>query len=407
MKWMQKAPAESWRRDLYILWVCTFVTQLGFSLIMPFLSLYLEELGVQGSSVELWSGVVFSANFLMMALFAPLWGSLSDRFGHKPMMLRSSFGMALVVCFMGLVTNPWQLLGLRLLQGIVAGFIPAVTAYMASHVPKERSGWALGMLGTGTVAGTVLGPLVGGVLANVMGYRPIFYLTSVSCLLSGIVVWLTLHETAKPKERTKSAGMWSEIKSIRQYPIALAMAVVLFMNMFSMMTAEPVIARYLQHLKAPLEWVSFLSGVVFSMTGVANIIVAPIFGRISDRLGSQRVLAFCLGGAAVLYMVQGLATATWHMIALRFVLGLFTGGLQPAVNGLLARAVPREVQGRIFGITSAAVSVGQTVGPLVGGVVAAGFGLRAVFPVTGVLLLINLLWVLRRVNESPVQEVAS
>ncbi len=397
---------ESWRRDLYILWACGFVIQLGFSLIMPFLPLYLEELNVHGPAVELWSGVIFSANFMMMAVVSPIWGALSDRIGRKSMMLRSSFGMALVVWLIGLVTNPWQLLGLRLLQGLVSGFMPASTAYMASVVPRERSGWALGMLGTGSVAGTVLGPLVGGALARVMGYRPIFFLTSVSCILGGVVVVLTIHEKFTPVKREKRDDQVSGFKVLAAYPVVLAMAVVLFMNMFSMMTAEPILARYLQSLKAPAEWVSFLSGVVFSMTGVANIIVAPIVGRITDRIGAKRVLAFCLAGASIMYLAQGIATATWQMIVMRFVLGLFTGGLQPAVNGLLARSVPREIQGRIFGLTSSAVFIGNTVGPLVGGVVAASLGLRAVFPVTGVLLLLDLVWVLRGVNEASVQAPA-
>jgi MFS family permease len=176
-------------------------------------------------------------------------------------------------------------------------------------------------------------------------------------------------------------------------------AAVLFMNTFSMLTAEPILARFLQTLQAPAQWVSLLSGVVFSMTGVANMMVAPVVGRISDTFGSRRLLVVCLAGASLLYVVQGFATSTWQMIVLRFALGLFTGGLMPAVNVLIARSVPREVQGRVFGLTNSAIFLGNTAGPLVGGAIAATFGLRSVFPVTGVLLLCDLAWVAASVRD--------
>lgn len=390
---------EPWRRDLNILWACNFVLQMGFSLIMPFLPLYLEELNLQGPEVDLWSGIIFSANFIVMAIFSPIWGALSDRTGRKPMMLRSAFGMALVVWLMGLATSVWHLLGLRLLQGVAAGFIPATMAYVAGIVPRERSGYAMGLLGTGATAGTILGPLVGGVLSRWIGYRPIFFLTSISCLIAGAVVAITIRERFTARPREKGEGLAGDLRLVSRYPIVLAMTVVLFMNTFSVLTAEPVLARFLRTLDAPLAWVSFLSGLVFSMTGVANLLVAPVAGRLSDRFGSKQLLLVCLGGASVLYIVQGFATATWQMVALRFVLGIFTGGLMPAVSGLIARTVPRSVQGRVFGLTNSAIFLGNTAGPLVGGILAAKFGLRSVFPVTGALLVADLVWVAVGVHE--------
>jgi len=373
---------------------------MGFSLIMPFLSLYLEEMGLRGPAVDMWSGVIFSANFVVMAIVSPIWGSISDRTGRKPMMLRSAFGMAVVVSLMGLAQTPWQMLGLRLLQGLAAGFIPAATAYMASVAPREKAGHVLGLLGTGNMAGSILGPLVSGVLAQWMGYRPIFYLTGLSCLISGLIVLFLVKERFTPVEhKHEQRGLAGGLAFVRQYPIVMAMSVVLFMNMFSILTVEPVLARYLQILDAPAEWVTTLSGLVFSVTGVATIIVAPQVGKLSDRIGSRRLLAIALAGASVVYIVQGFATAVWQMIALRFVLGLFTGGLMPVANALIARSIPRELQGRVFGLTNSAISIGNTAGPLVGGFVASTFGLRSVFPVTGVLLVLDLVWVLLSVRD--------
>jgi len=390
---------ERWRRDLYVLWACSFIVQGGFSLIMPFLPLYLEELHVRGSAVQMWSGLIFSANFVVMAIVSPIWGALSDKVGRKPMMLRSAFGMGIVVWFMGLVVSPWQLLGLRLFQGVASGFYPAAVAYIASVSPREHAGYALGMLATGQVAGTIMGPLAGGVLAKVMGYRPIFFVTSLSCLISGLIVMLTIRERFTPIVRPKSTGLKGEIALIRQHPVVLGVAMLLFLNMVSILTAEPVLTLYLRTLKAPQEWVSLLSGLVFSITGVATLMVAPRMGRLSDRIGSRKVLTVCLSGAALMYVLQGFAASAWQMVAMRFVLGLFTGGLMPAANGLLARSVPREIQGRIFGLTSSAIFLGNTVGPILGGGIAAWFGMRSVFPVTGVLLLVTLAWVRTGVRD--------
>lgn len=398
---------EQWRKELPFLWASSFIAQLGFSLIMPFLPLYLEELGVQGSSVELWSGVVFSANFLMMALMSPVWGALADRVGRKPMMLRSAIGMGITVGLMGFARNPWQLLGLRLLQGVTAGLIPAATAYMASITPRERSGHALGILATGNMAGSVLGPLVGGLLAKLIGYRPIFFITGASCLLAGLIILLFTHERFTPAPRTEKSGGGATLAILRSHPVVLAMSVVLFMNMFSVLTIEPILARFLEQLEAPADWVSFLSGLVFSVTGIATILVAPRIGRLSDLIGSRRLLAIALGGAAAIYTLQGFATAVWQMVALRFVLGLFTGGLMPAANGLIARSVPKEITGQVFGLTASFMAIGQTLGPLAGGLLAAGLGVRSVFPITGALLAADLLWVLLAVRDAAVRDEAA
>jgi len=388
-----------WRRGLYILWFCSFLIQVGFSLIMPFLPRYLAEIGVQGPAISLWSGVIFAANFVTMAIVSPLWGAVSDRVGRKPMMLRSTLVMGVIVALMGFAQSPQQLLLLRLLQGVAAGFPAAATAYLSGIAPRDQAGRALGMLGTGNMAGSILGPIVGGLLAQVIGYRPIFFLTGGSCLVAGLIVLFTIQEHFTPAPAGERQETGSAVAIVRRYPVVMGVAVVLFMNMFSVLTAEPILSTYLEELDAPAGWVSLLSGLVFSVTGLAQVIISPAVGSLSDRVGSRPIIAAALGGAAAMYLLQGMASEVWHMIALRFVLGLFTGGLMPAANGLIARSVPRELQGRAFGVTQSAMFMGNTAGPLVGGALAAAFGPRAVFPVTGALLLADLAWVLVGLRE--------
>lgn len=394
---------ERWRKDLYILWGCNFVIQLGFSLIMPFLSLYLEDMGLQGGAVDMWAGIIFSANFITMAIFSPIWGGLSDRIGRRPMMLRSAFGMGLVTFFMGLAQSHYQLFGLRLLQGIMSGFVPASAAYMVSVTPRERVGYALGLMTTGSVTGSILGPMVGGLLAKGMGYRPIFFLTSAFCLIGGVVTLLTIKEQFTPAPKS-SAGKESAFGLLKQYPQVIGVACLLFLTNTSIMTAEPILSRFLENLQAPAGWVEFLSGMVFSMTGVANLVIAPRAGVLTDKIGSKKILTVAVAGAAVVYLAQGFAAAVWQMALLRFCLGLFTGAIQPAASSLLARSAPREVQGRLYGLTNSAMFLGNTLGPLIGGSIAAGWGLRAPFPVTACLMALGFIWARRGLKEGAVLE---
>ncbi len=162
----------NWKRNLTVTWLGCFLTGAAFSLVMPFLPLYVEQLGVTGhSALNMWSGLVFSITFLFSAIASPFWGGLADRKGRKIMLLRSALGMAIVMMLMGMAQNIWQFLLLRALLGLLGGFIPNANALIATQIPRHKSGWALGTLSTGAVSGALLGPLAGGFLADHWGLR--------------------------------------------------------------------------------------------------------------------------------------------------------------------------------------------------------------------------------------------
>lgn len=170
---------EAWQRNLYVLCAALFVVMLGMSMIMPFLPLYIQQdFGVSDPhEVTAWAGIIFGANFLTAGLVSPIWGNLADKFGRKIMILRSGFSMSVIVALTGFASSIWMLLGLRLLNGTVGGIIPASTALIASTAPAERAGWAQGMLQSFVTAGSIMGPLVGGLLADRIGFRMIFLVT--------------------------------------------------------------------------------------------------------------------------------------------------------------------------------------------------------------------------------------
>lgn len=385
-----------WRRDLLILWGCTFAINAGFSLIMPFLPLYIASMGVRGTrAVDLWTGAIFAANFLTAALLSPVWGSLSDRVGRRPMMLRAGFGMAVALGLMGLARAPWQLLVLRLLLGTTAGFIPAAVSYMATAAPPAHRGYALGVLQTGSVAGGVVGPLIGGVLARWLGYGDIFFVTAAASVAAGLAVLLFIREQWPPAGAAPSRRRGS-LRSATPGPVK-AMLVVMFLVPFSLMMAEPIITVYLKELGTSPSSLTLWSGVAFSATGVASVLVAPFLGRMADRRGPKAILIATLAGSGVVYASQAVATGPWSLAIIRFGLGLFLGGVTPAANALIAAYVPPEDVGAAYGLTTSSTFVGNLLGPLVGGTLAAALGERAVFPATGALQLVAAAWLVARV----------
>ncbi|BDG61677.1 MFS transporter [Caldinitratiruptor microaerophilus] len=394
---------QGWRRNLYVLWAANFVVSAGFSLVIPFLPLYIqEELGVRDpAQVQLWSGVVFAANFAMMAIFSPIWGAIADRTGRKLQMLRSGYGMSVAVLLMGLATSVWHLFGLRLLQGVFSGFIPAAVAFAAANTPAEHTGYALGILQTASGAGNIIGPLIGGVLAKAIGsYRPIFFLTAAACVTAATAVLVFVRERFEPPPARARATLAADLRHVVQNPVLLAMTVVYFLNFFGLLTVEPILTLFLKNLETPEHWVDIMAGAVFSAAGIATVISAPILGRTGDRLGHRRVLLWSLGAATVLYALQSFVTQAWQLLVLRFLVGLALGGIQPAASALVAQAAGSEFQGRAFGVVNSAVFLGNTVGPLAGGLVAGFLGQRMVFWVTAAAIALNILWVQRAVPEA-------
>lgn len=392
---------EVWKRNLVILTISQFIVQTGMSLILPFLSLFLEkDLGLANDpNLNLWSGVIFGANFLTALIFAPIWGRIADRIGRKVMLLRSAFGMAIITGTMGFVTSPAQLLGLRLLNGVISGFIPAAIALVSTNTPKERVGFALGVLQAGGVAGTILGPAFGGVLADLLGYRLVFIVTGSMLFLAGCFSLFFVKEINKPnpKEVTKSNGFVHDFKLIISNGPMIALFTTGMLIQFSIMGTSPQLSLYVKDLLADPTYVSFFAGLVVSATGIANMVTAPFLGRLGDRVGSQNVLFICLIGSALITLPHAFANSIWMLVALRFLLGLFVGGLMPSVNALIRVFAPKGMESRTYGYATSSQFIGNMLGPVVCALIADSFGIAYAFVLTAVLLFLNTVWVYKMV----------
>lgn len=380
----------NWKRNLYILMVCQFFVMAAMTMIIPFLPLYLQELGVTDpQAVSRWAGIIFGANFLTAFLFSPLWGRLADRHGRKLMLLRSGFGMALVVTLTGFATGPWSLLLLRLLNGMISGFIPAAITLVSMSTPKKRVGYALGMLQAGAVAGGVCGPLFGGILADLIGFRMVFYVTGLTILITAFVVLYFVKEDKKKKvlsvEKTDTIEDFKKIASTQ--PI-LPLFFVFFIVQCALIGINPLLSLFVQDLTTTQN-VAFYAGLAMSVMGFANMSASPFLGKLSDRKGAHFVLLFSLLFAAIVTFPQAFVQSYWQLIIFRFLLGLCLGGLLPSINSLIRNLAPEGMESRTFGFSNSFMYLGTMIGPIAGGWLTSVAGIRSLFITSTILLLIN------------------
>ncbi|MBP2651015.1 MAG: tetA 3 [Firmicutes bacterium] len=384
---------EIWKRNLLVCWLGSFATAAGLSQIAPVLPLYIEHLGVLDTAkIEQWSGLAFGITFIIMAIASPLWGRAADKYGRKAMLLRASLGMSLVITCMGFVQNVYQLVGLRLLQGAVSGFISASIILVATQVPKKRAGWALGTLSTGGVAGTLLGPLIGGYIAETVGLRNIFFVTGALLLVAFIASLLFIQENFTITE-DKVLSFKEVWRLIPNPSILVTMFISTFILQLALLSIEPILTVYISQLAYDSGHVALLSGMVFAASGIANLLAASRLGYLSDKIGPAKIMLASLIVSGLLFIPQAYVTNVWQLMGLRFLLGIAAAGLLPAINTLVKRNSPDIVTGRIFGYNQSAQGLGSFGGSLLGGQVAAFWGLQWVFWVTGALLLINAVWV--------------
>ncbi len=391
-----------WRHTLWAMVAIQFVMTMAFSMVTPIMPLLLPELGVESdAAIAMWAGILGGVTSLVAAFASPLWGSLADRHGRKLMLLRSSLAIAIFTALMGVAANVWQFFGFRTLMGVFAGFSSAAIALVASQVPEDRLGYSLGWLSTGQLVGSLIGPIIGGILADMTGsYRIPFYCTAAMILMAMGLVWFIVQEEfTRPLKGSSGRSTVSGLVALVTTPALLALFFVLLMAQFGVRTVQPVVTLYVKEMVGAVPNLATLAGIAFSITGLANVISAPFLGNRSDRIGYRRVLLICLLGGTLMTLPQAFTDNYWVFTAERFGVGLFIGGLLPAANALVGRLVPRSERGAVYGLTSSAMFLGNSIGPLMGGAIAASFGLRWVFLLTALVMAVNLVWVYYRVPE--------
>lgn len=395
---------KSWKVNLIVLWFGLFLVNAGMTMIIPFLSLYLaKDLGVQGDSIGIWAGTIFAANFVTSFIFQPLWGKLADQYGRKIMLLRSGFGMAIVMILMGFATEPWHLLALRLLNGTISGFNPAAIALISGTAPKERMGFAMGTIQSGNVAGTILGPLIGGLLAEWVGFRPIFYITGTLICIASLLALFFVREKFNRAEAAKApeVSVIQGLIELNKSPQLIALFAVTFLLQFAMLSPMSLLPIYVEKLHGTAVHAAFWAGLVTAVTGISNMLLSPLLGKVSDNIGAHRVLTISLIGAAVTLIPQAFVDTVWQLILIRFLLGMFMGGLLPSVNALIKFYTPDGMESRAFGFNSSTLALGNMLGSLIGGFLSGYIGIEGIFIISGILLVMNTVWVRWKLYTKP------
>jgi DHA1 family multidrug resistance protein-like MFS transporter len=398
--------AVTWRRTFITLCAAQAVAMLAFGMALPFLPLYVQELGISDPrDAARWAGVMSACGMVVMATVAPIWGTLADRHGRKAMVVRALFGGGLTVALMALARSPLQLLVLRTVQGAFSGTVSATRTLVASVAPAAELGFTLGVMQTAAFIGTSIGPLLGGLIADRFGYSVAFGLTGALLVCAGIAVLLLVQEDFSPPPAAPAGGVHTGIRGslrlILDVPGLAALIGTLFFVQAGMGAMGPILPLFVQSLLPPgAAPVASLSGLILGATAVTSAFAAGFAGKLGDRHGHERVLAVCAIGGGLLYLPQALVTSAWQLLALRALLGVFTGGLFPGVMATIAVRSPAARRGWVFGVTATATALGNAAGPLVGAWAAGAFGLRAAFVVTAAALTAAGVWVALALSPS-------
>lgn len=383
---------ESWKVNIISVWFGCFFTGLAISQILPFLPLYVEQLGVTShEALSMWSGLTFSVTFLVSAIVSPMWGSLADRKGRKLMLLRASLGMAVAILLQAFATNVWQLFILRAVMGLTSGYIPNAMALVASQVPRERSGWALSTLSTAQISGVIVGPLLGGYMADTLGLRMVFYVTAALLMVSFLVTLFLIKEGGRPNISKADRLSGKAVFASLPYPkLMFSLFVTTMVIQLCNGSISPILALFIKHLSPESNNIAFISGFIAAVPGISALISAPRLGKLGDRIGTARVLMATLIFAVVLFFAMSWVTSPMQLAVLRFLLGFADGAMLPAVQTLLVKYSSDQVTGRIFGYNQSFMYLGNVVGPLIGAGVSAMAGFRWVFIATALVVLLNI-----------------
>jgi DHA1 family multidrug resistance protein-like MFS transporter len=380
---------ESWKRTMWILWFGVLFCSSSYTMSVPFLPLFLFDLGVQESSVNLWAGIVHSSAFLVGAVMAPLWGLLADKYGKRKMVIRAGLSLAIIYALIAFVQTPLQLVGVRMLHGFVGGFVPASMSIVASVAPKEKLGWSLGVMQAGTMTGGILGPLFGGLLAEAFGLRRSFIASAVIILAAtvAVIVWVREGKAEAPtaaSEKKQAKPVTYRMAFRNRGLMSMLLLLVLFQLSVNMI--QPLLTLHIAKLQGGLQGAVLSAGFVLSLIGIAGILASPVWGRLGERKGYYRILVICLITAGMVISMQYFVQDLWLFAVVQFIFGLFMAGIGPIVNTLVVQSTDEQFRGRSFGLTTSANQFGSMLGPLIGGLLGLAVGIHWIFVATGMMM---------------------
>ncbi|WP_407939221.1 MFS transporter [Oceanobacillus salinisoli] len=363
------------------------------TMVIPFISLYIDSMGNYSDAyVQTWSGLTFGVTFVTAFIFSPIWGRIGDKYGRRYILIISAVGVGLSVFLMGFATTVWQLFLLRLFMGVVTGFIPMSQAFISTQTPKETAGKVLGTLQTGNITGSLMGPMLGGVLADTFGYSSTFKWISLTIFISALLVMLGIKEVkVKLSDDAKDYQSYSSkevIIHILRSPILLVVLLLSTLVQVAHFSIQPILSLFVEEIHGPVN-IAFFAGLAFSAAGLGNLLMSRSWGKLGDQFGHIKILIILLFVAGIVYLPGVFVTNIWQLVILRFLLGVSIGGIIPVRMAYIRTAAPLSMQGEVIGYNTSLRFLGNVIGPALGGLLAALFGFSTVFFVTSLLLIIS------------------
>ncbi|HRV04125.1 MAG TPA: MFS transporter [Candidatus Ratteibacteria bacterium] len=376
---------EHWRKHLYTIWFAETISLIGFSFCLTFMPYYLQELGVKDiKQVALWTGLLQTVGPLMMVISAPFWGILSDRKGRKIMVERAMFSGFVILILMSFARNVQHLLILRILQGFFTGTFTAAIVLAASQMPKEKSGYGLGLMQTSSFIASSAGPFLGGIASDIWGYRNSFFFSGILVGLAGCMVMFGVQEQKQIDRETQQN---SDNEKTRNDLFFLF--IILFLFQFSITLLSPVIAIFIQKITPEARKIATIAGSIIAISGIASVFSAILAGHMSGKHDNRILLSVMLIISGIFTMLATLSKSPGQLMFLRILSGLSAGGIIPIINTSIHLGTKKTELGKNFGIAGGISSLGSGCGPIVGGALASVFSLEFTFIFSGMMMIIT------------------
>lgn len=392
-----KYDARGGMRNVWIITASMTVLAICYTMIIPFLPIYLLELGVPKDDVALWSGLVFGITFLIAGIMAPIWGKIADNKGKKRMALRAGFAIAVSYILIGMVSNEYELLLGRAFVGFANGFYPAAMTMVSLSVDEKQVGRALGIFQTGLILGNVVGPFLGGAIESIVGMRPVFYVSGIAVLIATLAVLFFVKEPklqsagdtgkAQSAQPTKSTSLREDFKAVREQPVLVRLLWIFFFMQCAIMMLQPILSLYVGDMQGTMEGAAIISGTILSIGGLAGSLTTNLWVRLGERRGYFRTISYCMLGSGVVLLLQSLPVGIWWFGVLQVLIGSCIVGINPSLSAAVTLNTDPSFRGRMFGMTTTAQQFGSMVGPVFASIVSTYIGISYVFSITGLLLL--------------------
>lgn len=392
------------------MWFANFFVAGSMTMVIPFISLYIESLGdFSDAYVQRWSGWIFAITFVTAFIFAPIWGRIGDKYGRKRILIISATGLAVSLLLMGFATTIWQLFLLRFMMGVFTGFIPMSEAFISTQTPKEIAGRVLGTLQTGSVTGTLMGPLMGGLIADNFGYSATFKLVSITIFFSAFIVAFGIKEiqmNITVQEDRKVYSSKEVILHIVRHPVLLIVMLTSALVQIAHFSIQPILSLYVEELNGAAH-VAFFAGLAFSATGLGNLLFTRQWGKLGDKFGYTKILIILLLLTGIVYLPGAFVENIWQLVILRFLLGMTIGGIIPARVAYIRQEAPLAMQGEVLGYNTSLRFLGNIIGPTLGGLLAGFYGISSIFFFTsGLLIITGIIMLITWVKYEEVEEVS-